>query len=82
MAELDPDAVKAGLKAGSPVFDKVIIITDRRNLDAQLRETVGSFEQTAGLVVPIDDSHGSKSEQLAPARQGRSPPSRCTPSPR
>ncbi|MGV9763578.1 type I restriction endonuclease subunit R [Micromonospora tulbaghiae] len=65
VAELDPDAVKAGLKAGSPVFDKVIIITDRRNLDAQLRETVGSFEQTAGLVVPIDDSHGSKSEQLA-----------------
>jgi type I restriction enzyme R subunit len=66
-AALDPDAVKAGLKPGSPVFDKVIIITDRRNLDAQLRETVGSFEQTAGLVVKIDEKQGAKSEQLAKA---------------
>jgi type I restriction enzyme R subunit len=62
---LDADAVAAGLKPGSAVFDKIIIITDRRNLDAQLRETVGSFEQTAGLVVAIDEKHGAKSEQLA-----------------
>ncbi|MEV0611080.1 type I restriction endonuclease [Polymorphospora rubra] len=67
VAQLDMDAVKAGLKPGSSVFDKVIIITDRRNLDAQLRETVGSFEQTAGLVVKIDESQGAKSEQLAKA---------------
>jgi len=65
--ELDPEAVAAGLKPGAAVFDKVLIITDRRNLDAQLRETVGSFEQTAGLVVAIDEQHGSKSEQLARA---------------
>ncbi|MBO4209268.1 type I restriction endonuclease subunit R [Micromonospora echinofusca] len=67
VADLDPDAVRAGLAPGSPVFDKVIIITDRRNLDAQLRETVGSFEQTAGLVVKIDENQGAKSEQLARA---------------
>ncbi|WP_327029285.1 type I restriction endonuclease [Micromonospora sp. NBC_01740] len=67
VAELDPGAVAAGLKPGSPVFDKVVIITDRRNLDAQLRATVGSFEQTAGLVVKIDERQGSKSEQLARA---------------
>ncbi|WP_345539593.1 type I restriction endonuclease subunit R [Phytohabitans rumicis] len=66
-ADLDPDATAAGLKPGSPVFDKVIIITDRRSLDSQLRETVGSFEQTAGLVVKIDEQHGAKSEQLAQA---------------
>ncbi|MEV5829161.1 DEAD/DEAH box helicase family protein [Spirillospora sp. NPDC052242] len=65
--ELDPEAVAAGLKAGVPVFDKVIVITDRRNLDAQLRETIGSFEQTAGLVVKIDEKVGAKSEQLAKA---------------
>ncbi|MEV6307401.1 type I restriction endonuclease [Streptomyces sp. NPDC051840] len=65
---LDPDALAAGrIKPGSPVFDKVIVITDRRNLDAQLRETVGSFSQTAGLVVKVDEKHGSKSEQLARA---------------
>ncbi len=50
-----------------PVFDKVIVITDRRNLDAQLRETVGNFEQTAGLVVKIDEKYGAKGEQLAKA---------------
>jgi type I restriction enzyme R subunit len=66
-SELDPEAVERGLKPGVPVFDKVIIITDRRNLDAQLRETVGSFEQTAGLVVKIDEKLGAKSEQLAQA---------------
>ncbi|MEU4161151.1 type I restriction endonuclease [Actinoplanes sp. NPDC026670] len=64
-AEVDPDALAAGLEPGAAVFDKVLIITDRRNLDGQLRETVGSFEQTAGLVVKIDGQHGSKSEQLA-----------------
>ncbi|MFE2043771.1 type I restriction endonuclease subunit R [Streptomyces sp. NPDC059477] len=66
-AQIDPDALAAGLKPGAPVFDKVVIITDRRNLDAQLRETVGSFEKTAGLVVKIDEKHGAKSDQLAKA---------------
>ncbi|MFI1518595.1 type I restriction endonuclease subunit R [Kitasatospora cineracea] len=66
-ADVDPDALAAGLKPGVPVFDKVIVITDRRNLDAQLRETVGSFEQTAGLVVKIDENQGAKGAQLARA---------------
>ncbi|GHH72994.1 type I restriction endonuclease subunit R [Streptosporangium violaceochromogenes] len=65
--DLDPEAVARGLKPGVPVFDKTVIITDRRNLDAQLRETVGSFEQTAGLVVKIDEKRGAKSAQLAAA---------------
>lgn len=65
--ELDPEAIAKGLKPGVPVFDKVIVITDRRNLDAQLRETVGNFEQTAGLVVKIDEKYGAKGEQLAKA---------------
>ncbi|MCJ0871523.1 type I restriction endonuclease subunit R [Streptomyces sp. AP-93] len=65
---LNQEALTAGLiKPGAPVFDKVIVITDRRNLDAQLRETVGSFSQTDGLVVKIDEKHGAKSEQLARA---------------
>lgn len=65
---LDQEALTAGrLIPGEPVFDKVIVITDRRNLDAQLRETVGSFSQTDGLVVKIDEKHGAKSEQLARA---------------
>ncbi|WP_426367179.1 type I restriction endonuclease subunit R [Streptomyces sp. E-08] len=65
--ELDSEALAKGLKPGVPVFDKVIVITDRRNLDAQLRETIGNFEQTAGLVVKIDEKYGAKGEQLARA---------------
>ncbi|GAA3621829.1 DEAD/DEAH box helicase family protein [Kineosporia mesophila] len=72
VAELDPDAVEKGLEPGKPVFDKVIVITDRRNLDGQLRETVGSFEQTAGLVVSVDENRGSKSKQLAQALSSES----------
>ncbi|MCX5295832.1 type I restriction endonuclease [Streptomyces sp. NBC_00193] len=65
---LNTEALTAGLiKPGEPVFDKIIVITDRRNLDAQLRETVGSFSQTDGLVVKIDEKNGAKSEQLARA---------------
>ncbi|MET7315339.1 type I restriction endonuclease [Streptomyces thermoviolaceus] len=65
---LDPEAVAdRRITPGEPVFDKVIVITDRRNLDAQLRETVGSFSQTDGLVVKVDEKHGAKSEQLARA---------------
>lgn len=37
------------------VFDSVIIITDRRVLDKQLRETVASFEQVRGVVKPITE---------------------------
>ncbi|MER7542009.1 type I restriction endonuclease [Spirillospora sp. NPDC127506] len=66
-AELAPEAVANGVEPGTPVFDKVVVITDRRNLDAQLRETIGAFEQTAGLVVKIDEKTGAKSEQLAKA---------------
>ncbi|MFB8418631.1 type I restriction endonuclease subunit R [Streptomyces albidoflavus] len=65
---LDTEALAAArIAPGEPVFDKIIVITDRRNLDAQLRETVGGFSQTEGLVVKIDERHGAKSEQLARA---------------
>jgi len=65
---LDPEALAADrIKPGEPVFDKVVVITDRRNLDAQLSSTVGSFSQTEGLVVKVDEKHGAKSEQLARA---------------
>ncbi|MFN3933260.1 MAG: type I restriction endonuclease subunit R [Parvibaculum sp.] len=37
-----------------PVFDAVIIVTDRVVLDRQLQDTVRSFAQTAGYVKPID----------------------------
>lgn len=42
----------------APLFDKVIVITDRRVLDRQLQETVAGLEHTPGTIVRIDkDSH-------------------------
>ena len=37
-----------------PVFTSVIIVTDRRNLDAQLQDTVTGFDHTLGCVCTID----------------------------
>jgi len=48
------------------VFDSVIVITDRRVLDRQLRQTVQSFEQVKGLVTAIETQ---KSTKLAEALQ-------------
>jgi type I restriction enzyme R subunit len=38
------------------IFDSVIVITDRRILDRQLRSTVLAFEQKTGIVQPITES--------------------------
>jgi len=36
------------------IFDSIIVITDRRILDKQLQNTIKQFEQTPGVVYPID----------------------------
>lgn len=41
-------------EADKPIFDTVIIVTDRVVLDRQLQGTVAQFEQTAGVVKKID----------------------------
>ncbi|HEY1354464.1 MAG TPA: type I restriction endonuclease [Ktedonobacteraceae bacterium] len=48
------------------LFDKIIVITDRRVLDHQLQDTIYQFEHTRGVVVKIDRN----SEQLAEALKG------------
>jgi type I restriction enzyme R subunit len=50
-------------KENEKVFDSVIVVTDRRVLDRQLRNTIMQFEQTAGVVKPIIE--GSKELQEA-----------------
>ena len=52
------------------VFDKVVVITDRRVLDRQLQDTVHQFEQTHGVVQKIDENSAQLAEALAGA-QGR-----------
>ena len=39
---------------GQPVFDIIIIITDRRVLDRQLQDTIKQFEKIKGIVTKID----------------------------
>ena len=43
----------------SSVFDSVIVLTDRRNLDSQLSADVEGVEHRAGVVVRIDDDSRS-----------------------
>lgn len=49
-----------------PVFDKVVVLTDRRVLDRQLQQTVAGLEHTEGTVVRIDKN----SKQLKEALEG------------
>jgi len=61
------DTVKAArLGIDQPIFNKVIVITDRVVLDRQLQSTVAGFEHTPGTIVKIDED----STQLRAALAG------------
>ncbi|MCX6020308.1 MAG: DEAD/DEAH box helicase family protein [Chloroflexi bacterium] len=52
------------------VFDTIIIITDRRVLDKQLRNTIRSFAQVRGVVATIENHKGAElAEALQKGRQ-------------
>lgn len=50
----------------TPVFDKIVVITDRKVLDQQLQNTIYQFEHAHGVVQKID----TDSAQLAAALAG------------
>jgi len=52
---------------GNKLFHKVIVITDRRVLDQQLRSDVLAAQGTSGVVVTVEEGKGSKSDQLLKA---------------
>ncbi|MBI2354303.1 MAG: type I restriction endonuclease subunit R [Deltaproteobacteria bacterium] len=52
--EKNNDAASEGRGLGQPVFDSIIVITDRRVLDRQLQETIKQFEKIKGTVTKID----------------------------
>ena len=61
--------------ANEKVFDKVLIVSDRRVLDAQLQQAVEQVDDTVGTVAVIDSSAvrrsgGSKSRALLDALTG------------
>lgn len=48
----------------APIFDKVVVITDRKVLDRQLQETVAGLEHTPGTIVRIDENSAQLKEAL------------------
>ncbi|UBV19666.1 type I restriction endonuclease subunit R [Mycolicibacterium fortuitum] len=56
--------------ANKPVFDSVIVITDRNVLDAQLQEAIRQIDRTPGVVAHIAGLGGAKSQELADALTG------------
>jgi type I restriction enzyme R subunit len=57
-------------EANTPVFDSVMVITDRNVLDAQLQEAIHQIDRTPGVVAHIAGLAGAKSQELADALQG------------
>jgi len=68
-AEIDPTGPLAakGIDPNEPLYDKIIVITDRRVLDQQLRDTVASFDHQPGSIVSVREDVGSKNSQLREA---------------
>ena len=64
LTALGEGAVKVGLGADQPVFNKVIIVTDRVALDRQLQSTVTSFDHTPGVIQKIDENSAQLREAL------------------
>ena len=50
---------------GKDVFDSIIVITDRRVLDKQLRETIKSFAQVSSVIGAVKEGGTSKTKQLS-----------------
>ena len=46
--------------ANKPIFNSVIVVTNRVVLDSQLQDTINGFEHTPGLVEAIDEKKGSR----------------------
>ncbi|MFV0318498.1 MAG: type I restriction endonuclease, partial [Microthrixaceae bacterium] len=55
-------------RSGEPVFDKVVVITDRLVLDRQLQETIYQFEHAHGVVEKIDQDSAQLAEALSGER--------------
>lgn len=53
-------------KDDAETFDSIIVITDRRILDKQIRETIKGFAQVSSIIGAVKEGAGvSKTEQLA-----------------
>lgn len=67
-ADLGEGATKVGLGTDQPVFNKVIIVTDRVALDRQLQNTVTSLDHTPGVIQKIDENSAQLRDALGSAK--------------
>jgi type I restriction enzyme R subunit len=51
-------------KSGKPVFDSIVVITDRRILDEQIRDTIKRFAQVSAIIGAVGTGGDSKTKQL------------------
>lgn len=49
---------------GKALFDSIVVITDRRILDEQIRETIRKFAQVSAIIGAVGTSGDSKTKQL------------------
>ncbi|MCX6997982.1 MAG: type I restriction endonuclease subunit R [Kiritimatiellaeota bacterium] len=52
-------------KSDAVVFDSIVVVTDRRILDEQIRETIKQFAQVGATVGAVTGASGSKTGQLS-----------------
>ena len=55
----------------APIFDKVVVITDRKVLDRQLQDTVAGLEHTPGTIVRIDENSAPSSREALEGHAAR-----------
>lgn len=69
------DLIKLRRDNGDPIFNSVIIVTDRNVLDSQIQEAVKQIDHQFGVIAAIDrqKSSKSKSKQLAEALLAETP---------
>src|SRR5690606_17946061 len=54
------DSVKGSRGVDQPLFDSVVVVTDRRLLDKQLRENIREFSEVKNIIAPAYSSRELK----------------------
>jgi type I restriction enzyme, R subunit len=65
LAGAQPGAAVPQHPSGATLFDSVIVVTDRRILDQQIRDTIKQFAQVGSTVGAVTGDSGSKTAQLS-----------------
>lgn len=56
-------------KNGKPIFDSIIVVTDRKILDKQIRDTIKQFAQVSATVGAVTEGSGQLREYIASGKK-------------